>query len=121
MDCWHLAENLGKVGVVATGNAVAAAALLLLHCLLPLEALVQLHQHLLAIVGAHFLIVLGKLKFPLPCNPCAITAMLSAMISSAPHIFYSHNRMYKYGPCHGGMGGIKLVPNVLGNSIGISG
>ncbi|MED6211814.1 hypothetical protein PIB30_077171, partial [Stylosanthes scabra] len=29
------------------------------------------------------LIVLGKLKFPLPCKPCAIIAMLSAMISSS--------------------------------------
>ncbi|MED6141200.1 hypothetical protein PIB30_100910, partial [Stylosanthes scabra] len=76
-------ESLGKVAVVAGGNYGAAAALLLLHYLLLLEAFVHLHHHPLAVVGAHFMIVLGKLKFPLLCNPCAITAMLSAMISSS--------------------------------------
>ncbi|MED6151813.1 hypothetical protein PIB30_085992 [Stylosanthes scabra] len=51
-----LAESLRKVAVVAAGNAGATAALLLLHCLLPLEALVHLHHPLLAVVGAHFLV-----------------------------------------------------------------
>ncbi|MED6225161.1 hypothetical protein PIB30_091030 [Stylosanthes scabra] len=77
-----VAESLGKVAVVAAGNSGAVAACLL-HCLLPLKALVHLHHHPLAVVVANFLIVLGKLKSPLLRNPCAITAMLSAMISSA--------------------------------------
>ncbi|MED6165818.1 hypothetical protein PIB30_103291 [Stylosanthes scabra] len=75
--------SISKVVVVADGNSGAAAALLLLHCLLPLEAFVHLHHHPLAVVVADFLIVLGKLKFPLPRNLCAITTMLSTMISSA--------------------------------------
>ncbi|MED6223365.1 hypothetical protein PIB30_073351 [Stylosanthes scabra] len=79
IDCWNSAEILDK----AAGSAGITAALVPLHCLLQLEASAHLHHHHLAAVGVHSLIVLGKLKFSFPYSPCAITAMLSAIMSSA--------------------------------------
>ncbi|MED6208573.1 hypothetical protein PIB30_046515 [Stylosanthes scabra] len=92
-----MAKNLGKVVVVVARNSGAADAPLLLHCLLPLKALVHLHHHPLAVVVADFLV-----SSLIPSAWLLYTSLPESLSNDVlcPQFFSPHDRMYEYGPCN---------------------